>query len=179
MVWGKQALSVLLKEESSKDLEGKFIMTRYYKVHLCYELMVVTPKKSSLLIPIMFLWVPAVSQHHSQKLLEHIFTFKRHELNSIFSCPMAAPRVACSQYMNTLLISAPLHKAVCPQQPVPLAASPNRKAISTLGKGEADSKPVKFPSFTVSIVAYTLGLNCKTKIQRSVNHRHSKCDFKK
>lgn len=71
-------------------------MTHYYKVHLCYELMVVTPEKSSLLIPIMFLWVPAVSQHHSQKLLEHIFTFKQHELNSIFSCPMAAPSVAGS-----------------------------------------------------------------------------------
>lgn len=34
----------------------------------------------------------------------------------------------------------------------------------------------KFPSLTVSTVAYTLGLNCKTKIQRSVNHHHSVCD---
>lgn len=40
-------MNTRLTKENSKDLEGKFIMTRYYKVHLCYELMVDKCEKSS------------------------------------------------------------------------------------------------------------------------------------
>lgn len=63
MGWGNRGLICLMKG-NSKDFEGKFMT--HYKVHLCYELMVGKPGKSSSLISMVFLWVPAVSQHPSR-----------------------------------------------------------------------------------------------------------------